>query len=114
MLGRANARGMSALEDTMDLVADISYNARTSNTSGIIGDLIPQTISNLKPVVQNIKNHSTSKNIIKNMGVAQDLVKDSKYYKSVSKSRGQQIALGASVLAGIGVASNRNLKERRG
>jgi hypothetical protein len=114
MLGKANARGMSALEQTMDLMADISHGAKTGNATGAIGDFIPQTMSNLKPVVQNIKNHSTSQNIIKNMKVAQNLVKDTNYYKSVSKSKGQQIALGASVLAGIGVASNRKLKERRG
>jgi hypothetical protein len=106
MVGRANARGMSALEDTMDLVADISHNARTSNTTGAIGDFIPQTISNLKPVVENIKAHSTSKLIIKNMKEAQAVV--------ANMSNKKRAAIGVGSLAAIGAASNRKLKERRG
>ena len=106
MLGRANARGMSALEDTMDLVADISHNARTSNTTGAIGDFIPQTISNLKPVMQNIKNSSTSTMIIDSMKLAQETV--------ANMSNKKRAAIGVGSLAAIGAASNRKLKERRG
>jgi hypothetical protein len=110
MLGRANARGMSALEETMDLMADISHGGRASNTTGAIADFIPQTISNLKPVVQNIKNHSTSTMIIDSMKVAQDTV------ANMSNKKRAAIGIGslAATLAAIGAASNRNLKERRG
>lgn len=106
ILNKANTRGMAALEQTMDLVADISQGAKTGNAVGAIGDFIPQTMSNLKPVVQNIKNHSTAQHIIEGMKVAQGKVS--------GMSRGKQAAIGIGSLAGIGAISNRNLKERRG
>ena len=99
-------RALSAVEQTMDLVADISHTAKSSTTAGVIEDIIPQTISNLKPVMENIKNHSTSTLIINSMKVARETVKNT--------STGRKAAVGVGSLAAIGVVSNRKLKERRG
>jgi len=99
-------RALSAVEQTMDLVADISHTAKSSTTAGVIEDIIPQTISNLKPVVQKIKNHNTAEHIIESMRVAQGAVK--------SMSRGKQAAIGIGSLAAIGAVSNKSLKKRRG
>jgi hypothetical protein len=99
-------RALSAVEQTMDLVADISHTAKSSTTAGVIEDIIPQTISNLKPVVQKIKNHNTAEHIIESMRVAQGAVK--------SMSRGKQAAIGIGSFAAIGAVSNKSLKKRRG
>lgn len=101
MLDKANARGMSALEQSMDLVADISHGAKSSATAGVIEDLIPKVTAPFKTYAS-----GTADLIIDGMKLAQ---------KNVGKlGKTGQIGLAVGSLAAIGAVSNRSLKKRRG
>lgn len=95
-------RALSAVEQTMDLVAQVSHDAKTGTVGNAIQDLVPK----LKNGITSAKGSSTADLIIKNMKLAQGKVS--------GMSRAQQAAVGVGSLAAIGVASNRKLKERRG
>ena len=86
----------------MDLVAQVSHDAKTGTVGNAIQDLVPK----LKNGITSAKGSSTADLIIKNMKLAQGKVS--------GMSRAQQAAVGVGSLAAIGVASNRKLKERRG